>query len=163
MANYQPRCKIPSSALNLAVAGRKGNVLPQVSPSALWSERRTLFWSFISPFHSLLSEVTCSSICWALIYFSAKDQKQANKQSVPREISRGIKRRQAPDSHHSSQVALQQSTLPLFFLTLNEIKPDCFVSLWQAYFPEKWSPRYRFLEAKLLLTACSDTHWKVNS
>lgn len=110
MANHQPRYKICSPALSIAEAGRKRNVLPQVSPSAPPYERETLFWSFTSPLQSPLSEATFSGICWTLIYCRDKDQKQANKQNVLREISKGIKRRQAPNSRYSFQEALQQGT-----------------------------------------------------
>lgn len=79
MANYQARCKISRPAFNKAVAGRKGNVLPQVLPSAPQPDRGTLFWSFISLFHSPLSKIKHSVMCWTLIYFSAKDKKQASK------------------------------------------------------------------------------------
>lgn len=85
MQNFLP-------ALSIAVAGREGNVLSQVPPSAPQSERGTLFWSFISPFHSLFSEIHHSVICWTLIYFSAKDEKQANKKNVLREVCDGMKK-----------------------------------------------------------------------
>lgn len=85
MQNFLP-------AHNIAVAGSKGNVLSQVPPSAPQSERGTLFLSVISPFHSLFSEIHHSVIHWTLIYFSAKDEKQANKKNMLREVCDGMKK-----------------------------------------------------------------------